>query len=491
LSERLELVFGPPGTGKTTYCLRQVAEELVRGVSPDEVAFLAFSRAAAREARDRAREQMPELAGKELPFFRTLHSLAKVRAGVTTTRLIRHHHWQELGKELGLTFAGVYDELTERAPSGDTRALGDRCLRLYGLSRARLETVAESWRKEGGLDMEPSTALRFERQLELFKRHEDLVDFGDLLELDRRPLPVKLLVIDEAQDLTPQQWAYVRRIAAGVPRVILAGDDDQAIYEWSGADPIGMLRFRGRVTVLPVSHRLPSRIASIAVRLAEQITVRQPKKWLPRDAEGATTVIADETHLNLREGNWLLLARHRFHLDRFVAEARRQGVAYRTDSDGWSTSSEAVKAAQAQERLRRGETVSRSEAALVARLAGMKIKTQNAQGPFSRADFNGPAEWPTWYEHLTHMSPEEREYVRDLRRQGESMKSEGRIRITTIHGAKGLEADRVALISDVSRAASVISDAEFRVQYVGASRAREELLITAPRTSRYHDYTLL
>lgn len=121
----------------------------------------------------------------------------------------------------------------------------------------------------------------------------------------------------------------------------------------------------------------------------------------------------------------------------------------------------------------------------------MKLRQPNAQGPFSKTDFNGPAEWPTWYEHLTHMSPEEREYVRDLRRQGESMKDEGRIRITTIHGAKGLEADHVVLVSDVSKAASVISDAEFRVQYVGASRAREELLITAPRSNKYHDYTLL
>lgn len=491
MSERLELVFGPPGTGKTTYCLRQVAEELSRGVSPSEVAFLAFSRAAAKEARDRAREQLPELAGKELPYFRTLHSLAKLRAGITTTRLMRNLHWEELGRSLGLTFAGVYDELMERAPSGDTRALGDRCLRLYGLSRARLETISESWRREGGLDMEPSTALRFERQLELFKRNEDLVDFGDLLELDRKPLPVKLLVIDEAQDLTPQQWAYVRRIAAGVPRVILAGDDDQAIYEWSGADPIGMLRFKGTVTILPISHRLPTRIAAVAKRLASQIEVRQDKVWSPREAEGKITIFADETQLDLRDGKWLLLARHRFHLDRFVNEARRQGVAYRTDEDGWSTNTEAVKAAQAHERLRRGETVSRSEAALVARLAGMKGPTPHAQGPFTKANFNGPEEWPTWYEHLIHMPPEEREYVRDLRRQGESMKDEGRIRITTIHGAKGLEADRVAIVSDVSRAASAISDAEFRVQYVGASRAREELFIAAPRSNRYHDYTLL
>ena len=43
-------------------------------------------------------------------------------------------------------------------------------------------------------------------------------------------------MVDEAQDLTPLQWDMVVKIAKGVDRVYIAGDDDQAIYEWNGAD---------------------------------------------------------------------------------------------------------------------------------------------------------------------------------------------------------------------------------------------------------------
>lgn len=43
-------------------------------------------------------------------------------------------------------------------------------------------------------------------------------------------------MVDEAQDLTPLQWDMVVKIAKSVWRVYIAGDDDQAIYEWNGAE---------------------------------------------------------------------------------------------------------------------------------------------------------------------------------------------------------------------------------------------------------------
>ena len=41
-------------------------------------------------------------------------------------------------------------------------------------------------------------------------------------------IPFKVLMVDEAQDLTPLQWDMVL-IAKFVDRVYIAGDDDQAI----------------------------------------------------------------------------------------------------------------------------------------------------------------------------------------------------------------------------------------------------------------------
>jgi superfamily I DNA/RNA helicase len=57
-------VFGPPGTGKTTYLLSTVEHELDRGVLPCDIGYFAFTRKASAEARERALGQVSPL-GRE------------------------------------------------------------------------------------------------------------------------------------------------------------------------------------------------------------------------------------------------------------------------------------------------------------------------------------------------------------------------------------------------------------------------------------------
>ena len=46
----------------------------------------------------------------------------------------------------------------------------------------------------------------------------------------------EVLFIDEAQDLSLLQWEMVRKIWARAGKTYIAGDDDQAIFKWAGAD---------------------------------------------------------------------------------------------------------------------------------------------------------------------------------------------------------------------------------------------------------------
>jgi len=96
-------IFGPPGTGKTTTLINIVKEELERGTPPDRIAFVSFSRKAAEEARTRASEKLG-LEASQLPWFRTLHSLAFQCLGITTKQVLRGADYTELGKLLGLEF---------------------------------------------------------------------------------------------------------------------------------------------------------------------------------------------------------------------------------------------------------------------------------------------------------------------------------------------------------------------------------------------------
>ncbi len=70
------IIFGPPGTGKTTHLLRIVEKELRENkVNPNKIAYLAFTNQAADEALARAISQL-SYDSKEFSNFRTLHSLA-------------------------------------------------------------------------------------------------------------------------------------------------------------------------------------------------------------------------------------------------------------------------------------------------------------------------------------------------------------------------------------------------------------------------------
>ena len=65
--------------------------------------------------------------------------------------------------------------------------------------------------------------------------------------------------------------------------VFVAGDDDQAIYEWSGADVDKFINLQGEQTVLRKSYRLPLPIWELGNKIANTIQKRVPKTWAASD----------------------------------------------------------------------------------------------------------------------------------------------------------------------------------------------------------------
>lgn len=91
-----------------------------------------------------------------------------------------------------------------------------------------------------------------------------------------------------------------------------------------------------------------------------------------------------------------------------------------------------------------------------------------------------------WSEAMDKIPSEDRAYITALLRRGEKFNAKPRITLSTIHGAKGGEADNVVLFTDISRAAErdmeENPDDMHRVFYVGVTRTKNTLVIVDSET---------
>ena len=95
-------IWGPPGTGKTTYLLDRVGEELKSGVTPGEIVYTSFTKAAAVEAKERAIQQFQrEYNPNEFTNFSTIHSICFKLLELTRDDVFAGRKLKEFGESFG------------------------------------------------------------------------------------------------------------------------------------------------------------------------------------------------------------------------------------------------------------------------------------------------------------------------------------------------------------------------------------------------------
>ncbi len=488
-TRRTEIILGPPGTGKTTKLLAMLSDYLDKGGAMDRVAFVSFSRRAIKEVANKLGQDL-----EKFPYFRTIHSLAYHFLNLTREDVFQTKHWHQFSELVGMPLSTAgYEE-----PMWDG-TVGDKCMALHALARSRLTDPEQEWRNA----MLPNLTARVLNQTikhyENFKEVNALWDFHDMIAKAEGILPVDMLFVDEAQDTSRAQWNFLRKASKEVPHVVLAGDDDQAVYAWSGADQDALGRFIGERTVLPQSYRLTRSIKSVADRVIGRAKNRLPKEFRARVdkdtghvVEGEVTYRTDVNSINLRgHDTWLLLARSNYQLSEYREMARSQGVVYTLPDGEWSWTLPAVRAAVTYERLRKGQETPRSEARAMLQFVDMPAVRLPPVVVWNDIFSEQAAEVP-WMQGLPHISLSDREYIRALRQGGESVTHGGRVRIGTVHSVKGAEADNVVLKTDISErvahGARIDPDSEFRVQYVGVTRAINALHLVLPSTSTHWSF---
>lgn len=337
-----------------------------------------------------------------------------------------------------------------------------------------------------------------ERTYRKYKEEHMLLDFTDLLEninLEPERLPkLKTVIVDEAQDLSPIQWDLVKNLIDRSEDTYIAGDDDQAIYSWAGADVKTFLELPGEVRVLDKSYRIPKSVHRLADRISSQIKRRQPKFWQAREEEGEIHYHNSVSSVPMEEGSWLFLAAANYLIDPLHPWLKAQGVLFERNGNR-SISQNILSAVLGWESLRKGNSISFPVVEQIYKHLGAdgikrghkSLKTADPEKLYTMKDLkedHGLLTDAIWHEALTRIAEEKRDYIIALLRRGTKLTSTPQVKLSTIHGAKGGEADHVVFFLDLSskfaKEYDIRPDDMYRLAYVAATRSKKTLHIVLP-----------
>ncbi len=483
------IVLGPPGTGKTHTLLNKV-DDYLKETDPDKVGYFAFTKKAANEAKERAMNKF-NLGEDDLPYFRTLHSLAFRRLGINKENVMQRRHYEDLGQKINLPLDyNDYDE--EETGLFTTKS---DYLRIINLAKLRNITIDQQFNLgEHNQDVEYDKLNIIANELDRYKKEYNLIDFNDMIldfvKSDKSP-KFDVVFIDEAQDLSRMQWDMVNHF--NTQDSFIAGDDDQAIFRWAGADVDRFITQTGKMLNLTQSVRIPRKVHDFAMKIIERVSNRIHKEWKPKTVEGSVRIHESFEDVDLSKGEWMVLTRTRHMLDAIEETLKTRGL-YFENKFKKSFEKDIQDAAIDWHNLLRGQLLNSKQLDNIAKYMGPNHWHKKKMKGMVKESFYGIDQLIKdyglqmkldWFEAFNDCSTDRKEYIRAMRRNGESLKDNPRIQLSTIHSVKGGEKQNIVLLTDLThntnKAYEKNPDDENRLFYVGATRTKENLHIIQPK----------
>jgi DNA helicase-2/ATP-dependent DNA helicase PcrA len=379
------LLIGPPGTGKTRAVLEAWLVPALHTLRPHEVLATSFTVAAATEMRERlakatglhdrdlfsvcktthsealrlVRVERPGVAiwkPSMAPKGGTLAAAFSARDAEEAEEARRHEEAQLLTVQ-GPPPAPPTPDVEDRweAMAKPCAELGAEAIRLWGLARCIWPRDAHDIprmvervlvRTESRFRNDEITAEI--RRLEAMKAAAGAVDFTDMLILALDlPAPRRsLLIVDEAQDLSPLQILLVEHWASSAEHLVWVGDPDQGIFAFAGADGAHLTALIRSGGIAVRSLQRSWRVPAMAHRLARAIILRNADRvdapYAPADRPGEGYEIrqrgagVDPDAVSFLEtmaegGSVFLLARTNARLGEYGVELAEAGIPYRAE----------------------------------------------------------------------------------------------------------------------------------------------------------------
>ena len=300
------MVVAPAGCGKTEALALRIQGLLNRGdvLAPQKILVTTFSNRARDNIRERLNSYLPAAQMRDRVSVSNFHGLA--------ARIFRAHA-NVIGMDPGLIIPEgdwIGDELRRRNVPWNSRGpIQDtlRDVKLQPLNDPAVE--AELVRRRAAMAL----SIEQERKAQGRLTYDDLPRVAELIlandevaELYRAHFGA--VVVDEFQDLTPQQLRIVNRI--GFKRTTFAGDLAQGIYGFTGAKPSvvdSSVRAECATTVqFSESHRSSPAVLNVVNALdpltgGQPLTCAAPASW----PSGGLAALVRHQHASA-EADWIV-----------------------------------------------------------------------------------------------------------------------------------------------------------------------------------------
>tara|TARA_A100001015_G_C14850116_1_gene656126 strand:- start:25 stop:1038 length:1014 start_codon:yes stop_codon:yes gene_type:complete len=302
--------YGPPGTGKTEKLIRRALAYVRSGTDIKNIGYFAFTKKAANTAKERMLNKNRQFQKKDLKYFQTLHSLAFRTLGLKEENVMQDYHYDDIGKTLSISVKAKRD-----LDSSPYLTCDNEYFQIILKSREKnIKVWDEYCTAEYDKDINPGILKHIAANYFKYKENNALIDYTDMIHqfIEKKYLCPKfdVVFIDEAQDLSPIQWMMYDILKANTKDMYLAGDDDQAIYAWAGADVDRFIKEPAKEVVLKKSRRVPVKIQEVSNIIISRIEgLRADKVYHPKNEEGSSIKINNLENVDLSKDNWLILTR--------------------------------------------------------------------------------------------------------------------------------------------------------------------------------------
>lgn len=286
------MVLAGPGSGKTfviTHRIKYLIEG--PGINPAHILVVTFSRAAAKEMKDR----FEKLCKKSPVTFGTFHSvffnLLKTAYGFSSEQIASDELRYTLIKEL-IKRNAIENE--------DINTLAGNLLNEIALVKQDNISIKNYYSNSISSDTFKKIYIDYESELEARGK----LDFEDMLSLTYELLSersdilkavqnrYRYILVDEFQDINFLQYNIIKLIAGEKQNITVVGDDDQSIYRFRGARPEIMLGFERdfrnvKKVFLDINFRSSTQIVNASTKLISFNSKRFPKNFKAKNGDGA------------------------------------------------------------------------------------------------------------------------------------------------------------------------------------------------------------